>query len=116
MPVPPADQEDSDAPVDPRDREIVELRARLAAAADQLGQARRTEETLNQRLLLSTARATEMEQHLHRRIMEVIDLKNRMARMEAGKDRKEARPNPTARRFSPLLAARTTLRLHRSDN
>ncbi len=112
--MPPAAEEPHGPPVDPRDREIIELRASLAEVSAQLTYARRSADAASEKLILATARATEMEHHLHRRIIEVTELKKRVAELEAVIEPDESRPNPVARRFSPLLA-RTTLRLHRSD-
>ncbi len=60
-------------------------------------------------LSVAKARAAEVEHHLHVRIVEVTELQAKVLQLSDGQEQGTERPNPTARRFSPLLARSSKL-------
>ncbi len=88
---------------DPRDRQIEDLMHRLDDVSQQLLQARDAVVGAEAELSASKARTAELEHHLHVRILEVTELQNKVLELTAEQTVPE-RPNPVARRFSPLLA------------
>ena len=101
---PAASPADSRDPGDPRDARIAELEARLDDVAQQLLQARDAAVGAEAELSVARARIAEIEHHLHVRIVEVTELQRTVLELTGEEAAPGDRPNPVARRLSPLLA------------
>ncbi|MGI9597137.1 MAG: hypothetical protein ACR2QK_13315 [Acidimicrobiales bacterium] len=88
---------------------MAELRARLDDVSQQLLQARDAVVGAEAELSVAKARLAEVEHHLHVRVAEVTELQNKVVQLSGDGEPSIERPNPVARRLSPLLARTTKL-------
>lgn len=94
--VPPADDHTT-AP------ELAAMQQRLDGLTQQLFQARDATRGAEAELGAARARIREVEHRLHVTTVEVEELREKMLQLTSA-GRAEARPNPVAKRLSPLLA------------
>jgi chromosome segregation ATPase len=100
---PPVDPAVTGQVPDQRDTRIAELEDKLDDLAQQLLAARDAVAGAEAELAAVKAHTVEVEHQLHVRIVEVTELQQRVEDMEQAQQQ-SARPNPVAKRISPLLA------------
>lgn len=89
---------------DRRDTRIAELEERLDEVTQQLLAARDAAAGAEAELAATKSHTVEVEHQLHVRIVEVTELQQRVLELTEQADEHAGRPNPVAKRISPLLA------------